>query len=77
MPDLATVLPCRRPELVARPFGDNGSYLVRNRRQGESFQVGAEEHFLLAGLDGRHTSASLRAARTRRCWPGCQPGGFR
>jgi hypothetical protein len=52
--------------LVARPFGDNGSYLVRNRLQGESFQLGTEEHFLLAGLDGRHTAQSLCAAFGQR-----------
>jgi hypothetical protein len=44
MSDLATALPCRRPELVARPFGESGSYLVRDRHQGESFQLGPQEY---------------------------------
>jgi uncharacterized protein (DUF362 family) len=66
MSDLATVLPCRRPELVARPFGESGSYLVRDRLQGESFQLGPEEHFLLARLDGTRTAADLCAAFTER-----------
>ena len=69
MPDLATALPCRRPELVARPFGESGSYLVRDRLQGESFQIGPEEHFLLARLDGTPTAKDLCAvfaARTMR-----------
>jgi hypothetical protein len=52
MPDLGTPLPCRRPELVSRPFAGNGSYLVRNRLKGESFKLGPEEHFLLARLNG-------------------------
>jgi Sulfotransferase domain len=62
MSDLATPLLCRRPELVARPFGENGSYLVRDRLKGESFQLGPEEHFLLAWLDGTRTAADLCAA---------------
>src|SRR5262245_14593009 len=61
MLDLATPLPCRRPELVARPFAEGG-YLIRNRRAGESFQLGPTEHFLLAGLDGRQTAEGLCAA---------------
>ena len=44
MPDLATALPRRRHDLVARPLGANGSYKVRDSRRGESFQVGLEEH---------------------------------
>jgi hypothetical protein len=66
MPDLATPVPYRRSELVARPFGDNGSYLVRDRRKGESFQLGPEEHFLLARLDGTRTARDLCAAFAER-----------
>jgi hypothetical protein len=62
MPGLATQLPCRRPELVSRPLGDNGSFLVRNRRAGESFTLGPQEHFLLARLDGTRSVEALRAA---------------
>jgi Sulfotransferase domain len=62
MPDVATPLPCRRPEVVARPFGEDGSYLVRDRRRGEAFRVGPEEHFLLARLDGTRTADDLCAA---------------
>jgi hypothetical protein len=62
MPDVATRLPCRRPELIARPFGEAGSYLVRNRHTGESFELGQEEHFLLAQLDGTRTAEGVRAA---------------
>ena len=66
MSDLATPLPCRRAELVARPFGESGAYLVRDRRQGESFQLGPEEHFLLARLDGTRTVEDLCAAFAER-----------
>jgi hypothetical protein len=66
MPDLTTPLPCRRPELVARQFGKNGSYLVRDRQKGDSFQLGAEEHFLLARLDGTRTAEDLSAAFAER-----------
>jgi hypothetical protein len=66
MPDLGTPLPCRRPELVSRPFGQNGSYLVRDRQRGDSFRLGAEEYFLLAGLDGTRAGEDLRAAFAER-----------
>jgi hypothetical protein len=66
VPDPATPLPCRQPELVARPSGEDGSYLVRNRIAGESFQLGPEEHFLLARLDGTRTAEDLGAAFAER-----------
>jgi hypothetical protein len=66
MPDVVTSLPCRRPGLVARRFGEDGSYLVRNRQRGEAFRLGAEEHFLLARLDGTRTADGLRAAFAER-----------
>jgi hypothetical protein len=67
MSDVATApLPRRRPELVSCPLGDGGSYLVRDRREGESFRLGREEHFLLAGLDGTRTAADLCATFAER-----------
>src|SRR4051794_36357651 len=66
MPEMVTVFPRRRPELVARPFGESGSYLVRDRLRGESFQLGPEEHFLLARLDGNRTAEELCAAFAER-----------
>src|SRR6516165_4219628 len=57
--DHVTRLPCRRPELVLPPSGPSGSCLVRN---GESFAVGPEEHFLLERLDGSRTADQLCAA---------------
>jgi len=67
MSDFSTALPCRRPELVARTFGEkNGSYLIRDRLKGESFQLGPEEHFLLARLDGTRTAEELCAGFAER-----------
>jgi hypothetical protein len=66
MPDLATPVPCRRSELVSRPFGASGFYLVRDRHKGESFQLGPEEHFLLARLDGTRTAEDLCAGFAER-----------
>jgi hypothetical protein len=66
MPDLAATLPCRTPDLVLRMFGASGSYLVRDRSRGESFQLGPEEYFLLAGFDGTRTAGDLCAAFAER-----------
>jgi hypothetical protein len=66
MRDIVNPLPCRRPELVSQPLGENGSYLVRDRRAGESFTLGPQEHFLLARLDGTRTDDDLRAAFAAR-----------
>jgi hypothetical protein len=52
--------------LISRPLGENGSYLVRDRRAGESFTLGPQEHFLLARLDGTRTAEDLRAAFVAR-----------
>jgi hypothetical protein len=66
MLDLAATLPCRSPDLVSQWFGASGSYLVRDRSRGESFQLGPEEYFLLAGLDGTRTAGDLCAAFAER-----------
>jgi putative peptide zinc metalloprotease protein len=66
MPDLALPLPCRRLELVIRPLGDNGPYVVKDPRTGAFFQLGAEEHFLLTQLDGRQDSAAICTAFAER-----------
>ncbi len=66
MPGLPTSLPSRRPDLVSWRAGDNGRYLVRNRSNGESFQLGAQEHFLLERLDGRHSRHEIASAFAER-----------
>jgi hypothetical protein len=66
MADVTAPLPCRRAELVARPFGGGVSFLVRNRQTGQSFQLGPEEHFLLGQLDGTRTAEGVRRAFAER-----------
>src|SRR5262245_32966095 len=66
MPDLATMLPVRRPELVIRPLGDRGRYVVKDPGTGAFFTFGEQEHFLLAQLDGeRDAEAVCRAFEGR------------
>src|SRR5262249_30391638 len=48
------------------PFGADGSYLVRNRHTGDSFQLGREEHFLLGQLDGTLSAGGVCAAFAER-----------
>lgn len=53
-------LPTRRPDLLVRPFGDRGRFVVKDLRTGAYFQIGPHEEFLLDRLDGRQTPLSLR-----------------
>src|SRR5437868_3971490 len=66
MPDLATALPCRRSELVIRPLGDQGPYVVKDPGTGAYYHLGEEEHFLLTQLDGERDTGTIRAAFTDR-----------
>jgi hypothetical protein len=52
-------IPVRRSDLVSWPAGGNGAYLIRDRRGGQTFQVGEQERFLLARLDGRHQADAI------------------
>ncbi len=36
VPDLATLLPDRRPELLIQPFGDAGQYVVKTHNRASS-----------------------------------------
>ena len=62
MPELATFLPARRTELVIRPVGDEGQYVVKDPCSGEFFHLGQKEHFLLMRLDGARTADEICAA---------------
>jgi multidrug efflux pump subunit AcrA (membrane-fusion protein) len=66
MPDLATPLPCRRCDLVVRPLGDHGPYVVKHPGTGAYYHLGDEEHFLLMQLDGRRDAETIRAAFAAR-----------
>src|SRR5688572_7129768 len=61
-----SLLPARRPELLLRPLGDKGQYVVKDPLTGDYFNIGEQEHFLLAALDGRQTADGLRAAFEHR-----------
>lgn len=54
MSTLQCELPVRRPDLVIRPLGENGRYVVKDPGAGSYFQLGEQEHFLLLLLDGAH-----------------------
>jgi multidrug efflux pump subunit AcrA (membrane-fusion protein) len=66
MSELATLHPCRRSELVVRPLGDHGPYVVKDPGTGAYYQLGEEEQFLLTQLDGQRNAAAIRAAFAER-----------
>jgi multidrug efflux pump subunit AcrA (membrane-fusion protein) len=61
MLEVDTLLPIRRNDLVVRPLGDQGRYVVKDPCTGAYFHIGNEEHFLLTRLDGQRSAAELRA----------------
>jgi multidrug efflux pump subunit AcrA (membrane-fusion protein) len=66
MPDVAPLLPTRRSELVIRPLGDQGPYVVKDPGTGAYYHLGEEEHFLLTQLDGQRDADTIRTAFTER-----------
>ena len=62
MADTASTLPALRSELVIKPLGDQGQYVVKDPRTGAYFTVGEREHFLFARLDGRQSGPAICAA---------------
>jgi len=54
--------PARRPELIVRPLGDAGQFVIKDPQSGGFFNVGQVEAFLLAQLDGVKTVAEVCAA---------------
>jgi multidrug efflux pump subunit AcrA (membrane-fusion protein) len=66
MPDFATPLPARRPDLVLRPIGDEGEWVVKDPATGDYYQLGPAEYFLLGQLDGKQDSRAVRAAFAER-----------
>jgi HlyD family secretion protein len=63
MSDVLMYLPVRRSDLVIRPIGDDGRYVVKDPRSGDYFQIGGQEHFLLQQLDSRCEAGEIRTAR--------------
>lgn len=66
MPDLAIIVPARRPELVIRPLGDLGRYVIKDPGSGEFFHIGEQEQFLLTNLDGAQTAQDVCSAFSER-----------
>ena len=66
MSDLATLLPPRRLDLIVRPLGDGGRWVIKDPASGHYYELGAAEHFLLERLDGRQDAADVRAAYAER-----------
>jgi multidrug resistance efflux pump len=66
MSEPATLLPRRRPDLLIRPLGEPGQYVVKDPRTGAYFQIGTQEHFLLTQLnDDRAADDVCTAFRNR------------
>jgi putative peptide zinc metalloprotease protein len=59
MPDLATIPPARRPELLLPPLGDQGRYVVKDPRTGAFYTLGEQEYFLLCQLDGQRDAEAI------------------
>jgi Coenzyme PQQ synthesis protein D (PqqD) len=63
---LARPLPARRTDLLIKPLGDDGRYVVKDPRSGEFFQIGEAEHFLLMQLDGQKDAEAICATYAER-----------
>jgi hypothetical protein len=66
MSPLASVLPTRRPELIIRPLGERGRYVVKDPGNGSYFQLGEQEHFLLLQLSGDRAAGEVCRAFEER-----------
>jgi len=64
--DPAAVPPPRRSDLIVRPLGNDGQYVIKDPVTGKYFNVGEQEHFLLSALDGQQSGAQICAAFEER-----------
>jgi putative peptide zinc metalloprotease protein len=58
----AILLPASRTDLIIRPIGNDGRYVVKDPRSGDFFQIGEEERFLLEQLDGKRDANQICTA---------------
>src|SRR5262245_36890773 len=56
---MTAALPHRRPDLLIRPLDGGGRYVVKDPGSGAYYQLGEQEYFLLAQLDGDRTPAEV------------------
>ena len=62
MTALTTQLPARRADLVIRPIGEAGWYVVKLPGTHDYFHLGEEEHFLLTQFDDERDAEAVCAA---------------
>src|SRR5205085_6266050 len=59
MPDVLTMPPARRAELILSQVGDCGKTVVKDPHAGNYYELGPEEAFLLEQLDGTRQPADI------------------
>jgi putative peptide zinc metalloprotease protein len=57
-----STVPAYKSNLIIRPFGRDGEYVVKNPVLGTYHKMGEQEHFLLLQLDGRRSEADVLQA---------------
>src|SRR5262245_8691488 len=62
----ASALPTRRTDLIIRPLGERGRFVVKDPGTGSYFHLGEQEHFLLLQLSGEHAAAEVCRAFEER-----------
>jgi hypothetical protein len=62
----ASLLPCCRADLVVRPLGEDGPYVLKDPSTGAYYHLGDEEHFLVMQLDGRRDAETVCTAFAER-----------
>jgi hypothetical protein len=66
MPTATAVPPRPRSDLVLRPLGDGGEFVVKGPSTGAYFSLGEQEGFLLLRLDGRRSVAAILVTGTKK-----------
>src|SRR5438874_1224319 len=59
-------LSVRRQDLILRPIGAEGQFVVKDPKTGAFFHMGDREQFLLNRLDGQQTLQTVRRAYERQ-----------
>lgn len=59
-------VPARRRDLIFRPAGEGGRHVVKDPDSGAYYQLGPEESFLFACLNGRNSRAAVRRGFEQR-----------
>src|SRR5262245_54562746 len=59
---VTAALPAKKSNLVIRPFGKSGEYVVKNPQVGTYLKIGEQEYFLLLQLDGKRSEADVLEA---------------